>query len=41
MSLSIAAIGQALFFVNLDKFARFETPGFEAELQRLMLPLVN
>jgi hypothetical protein len=34
MTLSIAAIGLALFFVNLDKFARFKTPGgFEAELK--------
>jgi hypothetical protein len=34
MLLSIVAIGLALFFVNLDKFARFKTPGgFEAELR--------
>ncbi|MGY3488743.1 hypothetical protein ACVW1C_006626 [Bradyrhizobium sp. USDA 4011] len=34
MSLSIVAISLALFFVNLDKFARFKTPGgFEAELK--------
>ena len=34
MGLSIAAIGLALFFVNLDKFERFRTPGgFEAELR--------
>ena len=36
MSLSIAAIGLALFFVNLDKFTRFKTPGFEAELQTVV-----
>jgi hypothetical protein len=36
MSLSIAAIGLALFFVNLDKFSRFKTPGFEAELQTVV-----
>jgi hypothetical protein len=34
MLLSVIAIGLALFFVNLDKFARFKTPGgFEAELK--------
>jgi hypothetical protein len=34
MSLSILAIGLALFFVNLDKFTRFKAPGgFEAELR--------
>jgi len=34
MFLSITAIALALFFVNLDRFARFKAPGgFEAELQ--------
>jgi hypothetical protein len=34
MLLAITAISLALFFVNLDKFARFKTPGgFEAELK--------
>jgi hypothetical protein len=34
MLLSVIAIGLALFFVNLDKFVRFKTPGgFEAELR--------
>jgi hypothetical protein len=36
MTLSIAAIGLALFFVNLDRFTRFKTPGFEAELQTVV-----
>jgi hypothetical protein len=37
MLLSIIAIGLALFFVNLDKFARFKTPGgFEAELKTVV-----
>jgi hypothetical protein len=36
MGLSIAAIGLSLFFVNLDKFARFKTPGFEAELRTVV-----
>src|SRR5882672_869621 len=36
MALSIGAIGLALFFVNLDKFTRFKTPGFEAELKTVV-----
>jgi hypothetical protein len=31
MSLSLTAIGLALFFANLDEFERFKTPGFEAD----------
>jgi hypothetical protein len=36
MFLSIIAIASALFFVNLDKFTRFKTPGFEAELRTVV-----
>jgi hypothetical protein len=36
MGLSIVAIASALFFVNLDKFTRFKTPGFEAELRTVV-----
>ncbi len=33
MGLSIAAIGIALAFANLDRFQRFKGAGFEAELR--------